>query len=505
MERRLTGRTAVLINPRHILKTVQLGLLRATRGLGVWLEPRDPTHLANQLERGEIVWRAFVDAGIALRRCERFADADSMMERGLGAFPDDRTLLYEYAMSAHNSGRYDIAIARWENALRVAPDIAMCSCGLAANLRETRQLDRAQDVVDQALRAFPEDLVVVSEAARVADARGMDEDALALWATAAASCHPTPDWLQGQAQALIRLGRLHEAAVVLTSARDRFPGAQGLMAVEGELASARSDWPAAVAIWGAYRLRFPDDLIGREQFDRAVRASDAQASVSGRNAGGQPQQSLSGDELRQLLLRFESIGDNPEFGTVQRRFAAEPIGLLRWSTMLIDKLIPALEQRFAGLGEGDNTELTLQPAGDFVVRDRRWGLTMHVQSPPEPTDRDALFARTCRRLLMLREKMIADLQAAEKLFVYRSEGLEGDKLEALHRSLRAFGPVRLLNIQPAAPTAPTFFQGRAGELQKVADRRYVGFLERLGVEERGVWDIAFDDWIAVCRKAVAAT
>ena len=95
------------------------------------------------------------------------------------------------------------------------------------------------------------------------------------------------------------------------------------------------------------------------------------------------------------------------------------------------------------------------------------------------------------------------MAAAEKIFVYRSEGLDGDRLEALHRALRMFGPVRLLNVQPAAPTAPTLFQGRAGDLLKVDDDRYVAFLERLGLQEGGAWDIAFDDWIDVCRKAAA--
>ena len=472
----------------------------------MWLEPGDPAHLASQLERGQIVWRAFVDAGIALRRCGRFEEADRMLERGLGAFPDDRTLLYEHAMSAHNSGRYTLAITRWEHALRIAPDIAMCFCGLAANLRETGQLDRAQTIIDEAERRFPEDLVVVSEAARIADARGLDDVALGHWARAVVSSNPTPDWFQGQAQALLRLGRLPEADAALKAGLERFPNSQGLMAVEGQLASTRADWPKAIAIWSAYRRRFPNDEVGQDQFDLAIQASDP--DFPDNEAGGaarvSPLDHAECDELRRLLLQFESIGENCEFGTVQRRFAAEPTGLLRWSNVLLDKLIPALDQRFAGLGEEENTELTLRSSGDFVVEDRRWGLAMHFRASGKKADRDALLARTCRRLSQLKEKFIADLQAAEKVFVYRSEGLDGDRLETLHRSLRAFGPVRLLNIQPAAPTAPTVFQGRAGDLIKVDDGRYVGFLEKLGGSNDGsAWDIAFDDWIAVCRKAVA--
>ena len=111
----------------------------------------------------------------------------------------------------------------------------------------------------------------------------------------------------------------------------------------------------------------------------------------------------------------------------------------------------------------------------------------------------------CKRVAYLRDKLLADLAAAEKIFVYRSPGLDADRLEALHRALATFGPIQLLNVQPAAPTAPTTFQGRAGEIIEVAPRRYVGFLERLGVTDMKTWDIAYDDWIAICRKCAEAS
>ena len=35
--------------------------------------------------------------------------------------------------------------------------------------------------------------------------------------------------------------------------------------------------------------------------------------------------------LNEMLLEFESLGDNCEFGLVQRHFGAEPISLLRFA------------------------------------------------------------------------------------------------------------------------------------------------------------------------------
>ena len=100
----------------------------------------------------------------------------------------------------------------------------------------------------------------------------------------------------------------------------------------------------------------------------------------------------------------------------------------------------------------------------------------------------------------LRDRLLADLATADKIFVFRSSGLEADRLEALHRALRAHGPVRLLDVRPAAPTAPSAVQGAAGEVVEVGEGLWVGFLERLGGQAGATWDVAYEDWIDICRK-----
>ena len=424
-----------------IIGRIRVRLFRVAHSVLDRVEPRDPAHLARRLERGAIVWRAFVDAGSALRRCDRFDEADAMLERGLGAFPGDRTLLFEYAMSAHNSGRYTVAIDRWQHALRSAPDLAMCHCGLAANLRETGCFEQARDAIATAVRLFPDDLVVLSEAARLADARGAFDEALPLWKRAAASANPPPEWVQGEAHALVRLERYGEAEAALAAGRLRFPRAPGLMAVEGLLASERGEWPKAVALWTAYRQRFPDDEIGRHHLDEAVRASRRAGEDASPEAATNAKPVVD-RSLRDLLLRFESIGDSCEFGVVQRRCAAERPGLLRWSSLTLDALVSALEQRFPGTGDPANIELSCRASGEFILTDRRWRLAVHTFRFAGQADRDRLYGSMCRRIAVLTKQLNADLTAAEKIFVYRTEGIDGDGLERLHRALRGFGRIR---------------------------------------------------------------
>jgi len=40
---------------------------------------------------------------------------------------------------------------------------------------------------------------------------------------------------------------------------------------------------------------------------------------------------------------------------------------------------------------------------------------------------------------------------------------------------------------------------RAGEVKQIDQDLFVGSLSRLG-EAEGFWNIAFDEWVAICRK-----
>src|SRR5262249_55713402 len=86
-----------------------------------------------------------------------------------------------------------------------------------------------------------------------------------------------------------------------------------------------------------------------------------------------------------LMTRFEALGNNCTFGAVQRYFGAEPLGLLRFAGAPIRKLISALDARFAGLGDPENTilEVRQHPRPEFWVADRRFDFSMHTFIYPD--------------------------------------------------------------------------------------------------------------------------
>jgi hypothetical protein len=108
-----------------------------------------------------------------------------------------------------------------------------------------------------------------------------------------------------------------------------------------------------------------------------------------------------------------------------------------------------------------------------------------------------LYSKFCRRLVYLKEKALSDLSEAKKVFVFKSPGMRMDELSTLHRALKSIGPVTLLYVTAASAKDP------AGEVKQIDRDLFVGSLSRLG-EAEGFWNIAFDEWVAICRKVRGA-
>jgi hypothetical protein len=67
---------------------------------------------------------------------------------------------------------------------------------------------------------------------------------------------------------------------------------------------------------------------------------------------------------RELVIQFESLGDNCELGLVQRMAGAEPLGLLRFAGVPLRHLIRAMEARFEGMADTANIRVEPQNGCD---------------------------------------------------------------------------------------------------------------------------------------------
>ncbi len=197
-----------------------------------------------------------------------------------------------------------------------------------------------------------------------------------------------------------------------------------------------------------------------------------------------------------LVLQFESIGDNCELGLVQRRAGVEPLGLLRFAGAPLRNLLRGLNARFANIA--DPAHVRINPEnGEYMVKLTKYDFTFHAHVRTGEMAAAALHQQQCRTIGFLADKLIADLQDASKILVFRqNEPLSAGDLIDLRIALSAYGPGILLWVQAACPGHPP------GSVAVADERMIVGYVRRLA-ERDTVPELDFPSWMRVLRRAYA--
>jgi tetratricopeptide (TPR) repeat protein len=409
------------------------------------------------------------------------------------------------ALATQVDGRLEEALALWEN-LRVRwPKRPAGYCGVIVCCRELKRFDRATEVLDLARARFPNNTAVIAEAAQLAQRRDDWPRAVEYWELIAGRPETRPEYLLTYAFGLFILGRDDRFAETLRLLETRFPDYPHAVALRAMRAMRQEDWDEALTLWSEFRRLCPDDAAGWDNYGKAYQAK--QFALLEQQGGADEIEVVAPEAIvvvedeaaRALLLGFESLGSDCEFGLVQRRFGAEPLGLLRFNSVRLGGLLQALAHRFEGMGASEHTELMAQPNGEYYIRDRRWGLAMHTFLFKWNEDADRLLAKFRRRVAFLKDKLLEDFAEARKTFVFLSATLRFDELLMLHAALRRLGDVSLLHVRPIGASMQDFAEGRPGEVVEIRPGLYVGYLSRPGRKANGDWDIAFDEWLAICR------
>lgn len=207
---------------------------------------------------------------------------------------------------------------------------------------------------------------------------------------------------------------------------------------------------------------------------------------------------LTGSPAVQFMQRFESLGDNCEFGLVQRRCGAEPLGLLRFANLELRQLLQGLESGFAGLGERKGLEFWLSDGArrEYVIRDRRYALVFHTFLYEGEITEEELLEKQSRRLEFLVRKLLQDLENGEKIFVCkRNVPLMESEILALHAALNRFGKNTLLWVVPADS------DHAAGGLDQILPGLLRGYVDRFAPYENA-HDLLLEPWLSVCVNAV---
>ena len=163
---------------------------------------------------------------------------------------------------------------------------------------------------------------------------------------------------------------------------------------------------------------------------------------SGTSDGTSGQESL--DDAR-LMMNFESLGDDCEFGFVQRSVGAEPLSLLRFGGIRLHRLYEALGNGFEGIDDVAELGLSIQGGhghGEYMIVQNRYRYLYHTFVHTWEMDRDVLITREAARLAFCRRKLLEDLEDGDKIFVVKSSldpGLRLDQVAPVAERVAGFG------------------------------------------------------------------
>jgi len=210
----------------------------------------------------------------------------------------------------------------------------------------------------------------------------------------------------------------------------------------------------------------------------------------------------TGMPSHEVLTSFESIGDDCEFGFVQRNLQAEPLGLLRFSSSYLDAVIEGMDSEFQGIIEGMDPRPDPGCSDEWIVHIERYGMHYHTFLYKDQIDFDAVVQRETTKTRFLVGKLIQDLGDGHKIFVLKNFHRPLSRAEALAAflAIRRRGEGRLLWVTPAPADIP------AGSIDVVAPGFWHGYIDRFALDHdmnhvslRG-WATLLVNAVKLCRQ-----
>jgi hypothetical protein len=205
----------------------------------------------------------------------------------------------------------------------------------------------------------------------------------------------------------------------------------------------------------------------------------------------------AGLAIPEIALKFESLGENCEFGLFQRRCDAEPLGLLRFSSTFMRNLIRGIDNGFEGLGEIEDIDPRLEgaPRREYMIHEKKFSLVYHTFVYEGQRSVWLMREQESARLKFLRRKFLEDLETTDKIFIYKfGAGVSEEEILPLHMALNRHSEATLLWVVPTERDRP------AGTVEVVMPGLLKGYIDRFAPDDNA-HDLSFEGWLRVCANA----
>jgi tetratricopeptide (TPR) repeat protein len=396
----------------------------------------------------------------------------------IDSFPHDLDALHDAARFSERNREWPKAVAHWRAFTQLERNMPWAYQSLAAALREDGQFEEADAILTEAIPRFPSEASLLVEWATCSERRADWQESARRWQALSLQFPNQPTGSLGLANSLRRQRKFDEADVTILSAIENFSDCAALYESFGLTAMAKEDWTQAMQRFQQAEARFPKNNSFRPYiFDIGIRSADVDGKAISASVADVPKKDAT--EARSLVMQFESLGGGGhgcEFGIFQRHFGAEPLGLLRWADIFQEQLATALETDFSGVGEPEYTKLFIPPNSarpEYWTTDTRYHMAMRCFVHVDEVPLEIMTRRVTKRLTFLKNKLMEDLKAASKIFVYKNmkRNLTPEEVQRLYKACRRHGPITLLYIQYSD------YENSNGVVRELAPGLLVGYID----------------------------
>lgn len=199
--------------------------------------------------------------------------------------------------------------------------------------------------------------------------------------------------------------------------------------------------------------------------------------------------------LSERLHGFRSLGDNCEFGFIQRYGGVEPSGLLRFAYTPMEDLIRGLRCGFEDLGAPGDLHLSVSQGGTFYCHSRAYNIWANTGQTPDSIAPETLLDREYGRLAHLKHKMLDELATGSHIFVRKVAQDEPQAdFDRLAEAVWAHGPSTLLRVTEAGP------DWRPEPVRRAGVRLIEGRVRRFAPLDTA-WETDLEPWMHLVDSA----
>jgi len=196
--------------------------------------------------------------------------------------------------------------------------------------------------------------------------------------------------------------------------------------------------------------------------------------------------------MRDLMLRFASLGDNCELGFVQKAYQANAMDLLRWAATPAGVLLRMLEDDFAHIGK---TLKVTRHGAAFSITNEHYGFNWHDWTRAEKATPEAIAEREARRLPAMAAKLRKEMRLGSRIFVVKQARLTMSQALAarVHKRMSQYGTPVLMYVN----------QGEPVSVEEVAPRLFRGTIPEFANPGRVPSTTKPEDWAGLCQAMAA--